>query len=135
MFRYKTLRLGFAESAGDSEYSQNPRRLKTFAAAWYREDSLIISDKMTNARQDSLDANDFIADFLSEYTETREDGQIRRQDLIAKLRAQCSDARRFNDRELTDMVAKRGIEYVKTMYGRVFKGVRLINDMAQPDFE
>ena len=110
------------------------RLLVEQATAWYR-DGLIISDKMTSARQDSLDANDFIADFLSEYTETHEDAQITRKDLIDKLRAQCSDARRFSDRELTDMIVKRGIEYVKTRNGRIFKGIRLVDDMATPDFE
>lgn len=103
------------------------RLLVTEATAWYRG-GLIISDQMTNARKDSLDANDFIADFLSEYTETHEGGQITRKALLEKLRAQCSDARRFNDRELTAMVKARGIDYREGKKGFFFSGIRLISD-------
>lgn len=115
------------------------RLLVEQAIAWYREDRLIISTEMQSTRQENLDANDYISDFLSEYTETFEGGKITRKALLEKLRAQCPDARRCNDAELTTAICKRGIEYVKTMHGRAFKGIRFTSatttDIEPPDFE
>lgn len=115
------------------------RLLVTEATAWYREDRLIISTEMQSARKENLDANDYISDFLSEYTEKFEGGQITRKILIQQLRDKCSDARRFSDAELTTAICKRGIEYVKTREGRIFKGIRFTSatttDIEPPDFE
>lgn len=96
------------------------------ASLWYT-DGLIISDEMKKATQDSLDANDFISDFISDNYELGENLSVKAKDFINALKQEYpSECRRFNKRDdLINLVAKtEGITYdfdrTKT---RVFKGI------------
>ena len=99
------------------------------AGKWFR-DGLIVSAAMKDATRQSIAENDFVKDFLDEYTETNSNGKIPRKVLIQQLRDKCRDAARFSDRQLTDMVKKRGIAYIKTEHGAVFSGIKLVTEIA-----
>lgn len=104
------------------------RLLVDEAFNWYR-DGLIISDEMKEATKENRDANDFVSDFLSEFCDVGEGkGEMPRAALLDKLRNKCIQSNRFSDRELCKMIEKRGVEYKKTMHGRVFKGIRFLTD-------
>lgn len=104
------------------------RLLVDEAFNWYR-DGLIISDEMKQATKENRDANDFVSDFLSEFCDVGEGkGEMPRAALLDKLRNKCIQSNRFSDRELCKMIEKRGVEYKKTMHGRVFKGIRFLTD-------
>lgn len=104
------------------------RLLVDEAAAWY-DNGLIISDAMKTATRENLAENDFIADFLSEYCEVGVGkGEIPRAALLDKLRSKSLQTTRFSDRELCKLIESHGVEYKKTMHGRVFKGIRFLTD-------
>ena len=79
---------------------------------WQR-DGLIISDDMQAEKQEYLDANNFIQDFVSEYCVLDADKKVSRKELLAVLRENYrSETIGLSDRALTDMLKKiEGIEY------------------------
>lgn len=104
------------------------RLLVLNAADWYK-DGLIISDAMKAATRENLDANDFIADFLSEYCDVGEGkGEMPRAALLDKLRTKCLQSNRFSDRELCKLIESHGVRYVRGKHGFVFKGIRFFTD-------
>lgn len=104
------------------------RLLVDEAAAWY-DFGLIISDAMKAATRENLAANDFVADFLDEFYDVGEGkGEVPRAVLLSKLREKCIQAHRFTDRDLCQMIEKRGVRYVRSNHGYLFKGIRLLTD-------
>lgn len=98
------------------------------AVAW-NKDGLIISDAMTKATRDNLYANDFVSDFLEEFCEIGNGkGEMPRRALIDKLYEKCPQARQHSDRDLCKMIQKRGVSYIRSMHGFVFRGIRFLTD-------
>ena len=83
------------------------------AQEWYKS-GLIISDAMKKARQDYLDSQDFIADFISEHCKRDPQAFIPRTEFLQRLRRECSAAVGMSDRSLTFAIDKiEGISYKK----------------------
>lgn len=98
------------------------------AVDWYRDGLLKPSTLMNQARQEFLDENDFISDFLAEYYEfgTGKDFTISRKDLLKHLREQCADAARYRDSDLCNMIAKvDGVTLRKKDNLQIFQGIKL----------
>lgn len=96
------------------------------AQEWYRN-GLLISDAMTKATKENLDASDFVADFLNEFTETG-DYETPRRELLDKLKEKYPQARDFNDRDLCQIIERHDVAYKRKKFGFVFVGVRLLTD-------
>lgn len=79
---------------------------------WQRE-GLIISDDMKAEKQEYLDANNFIQDFISEYCVFDADKKILRKELLSVLKENYrSEIAGLSDQALTDMLKKiEGVEY------------------------
>lgn len=98
------------------------------AVAW-NKDGLIISDAMTKATRDNLYANDFVSDFLEEFCDVGNGkGEMPRRVLLDKLYEKCPQARQHSDRDLCKMIEKRGVLYMRSMHGFVFRGIRFLTD-------
>lgn len=104
------------------------------ARLWYR-DGLVISDRMMEATRENIEANDFVADFLSEYVEVTKDTRdsVPRKTLLELFKDKCPQTRRFNDRELSklvvDKLSEQGVEFGRGKGGSYkFKGIRLVQN-------
>ena len=100
--------------------------------AWQHE-GLIISDAMTAEKQSYRDANNFIADFISEFCVIKANETCKRADILKKLRLNYSDdVKGLSDRALTDMFKNAlpsTVEYQKSKFGKKFIGVGLVDEM------
>lgn len=77
------------------------------AVNWYRDGGLLKpSTLMNQARQEYLDENDFVGDFLSEFYTFDEKLSTPRKQLIKHLREQCAESTGYRDSDLCKMVAK-----------------------------
>ena len=81
------------------------------AQEWYKS-GLIISDAMKKARQDYLDSQDFIADFINEHCKRDPQSSIPRTEFLKRLRKECDATATMSDRALTSAIEKiDGISY------------------------
>ena len=94
---------------------------------WYKS-GLIVSDDMKKARQDYLDSQDFISDFISEHCKRDPQASIPRSDFLKRLRKECDAAVSLSDRTLTSAITKiDGVYYRRGSGGiRKFYGIAWI---------
>lgn len=116
------------------------------AVAWYK-DGLIISERMEKTKTAYFAANDFIAEFISEYCERNNSASVSRKEFLKRLKAEYpNETRGKSDQELTSSVVKiDGIRYKRgTGGGYKFFGVALCegyqqenlsDDFLPPDLE
>ena len=99
------------------------------ARAWYTDadadrSGLIISDEMTTATKENIEANDFLSDALDEFFERDVNASALRRAVLDLLKDKIPRARRYSDRDLTKMIEARGFEYDRGENGMRFKGLR-----------
>lgn len=109
--------------------------------AWQKE-GLIVSDAMKKEKQNYFDANNFIADFVSEYCEFGEDKNCKRKDILTALKQNYyREITGLRDKELTEMLQKEfkrlnyKVTYTRIGSGNVFRGVGLIDRQGDLTFE
>ena len=105
------------------------RLLVREARDWYTDadadrSGLIISDEMTTATKENIEANDFLSDALEEFFERDENASALRRAVLDLLKDKIPRARRYSDRDLTKMIEARGFEYDRNKKGMKFKGLR-----------
>lgn len=98
------------------------------AQAWYRDGDLIVSEQMTDSRDELLSDSDFVNDFLSEYYVFGDGLKIRVQELIDDLRdrRRCETRPYKKDADLVRLVAAVdgvSVEYDKHLKQKVFNGL------------
>lgn len=101
------------------------RLLVDEAFNWYR-DGLIISDAMKKATRENLDANDFIADFISDNYERGDNLSVKAKDFVDALKREYPrECGRFKRNDLIKLIANtNGITYdLDRTKTRVFKGI------------
>jgi len=97
------------------------------AQMWYR-DGLLESAAMKQARQNYLNTNDFIGEFVDEFCTRGADLSIPRHEFLAKLKAtyagDCMKLFGNRDRALTDAIKRmEGVSYRRDKHGNNFYGV------------
>ncbi len=100
---------------------------------WYKS-GLIISDAMKQARQDYLDSQDFIADFINEHCKRDPQSSIPRTEFLKRLRKECDATATMTDRALTSAIEKvDGIYYRRGTGGsRNFYGISWLDEQDVP---
>ena len=97
----------------------------------WQKHGLIISDAMNVEKQNYRDANNFIADFISEFCVVSENATCTRKELLQRLKLNYhNEIKDLSDNNLTDMLKRAlpNIEYRKTKHGKSFFGVGLLDE-------
>ncbi len=72
----------------------------------WQNSGLIMSDAMQKTREEYIENNDFVANFIDDNCEFGENQSVTRKDFLAALKREYPQARRFLDKQLIDMVQK-----------------------------
>ena len=107
--------------------------------AWQR-DGLIISDAMAKEKQSYFDANNFIADFISEFCIISDNASCKLKELLKVLRSNYpDDIKGLSDRVLTDMLRKELAKYKSVVYRKTgtyrFFGIGLLTAQRNLDLD
>lgn len=97
----------------------------------WQKHGLIVSDAMNAEKQNYRDANNFIADFISEFCVISENATCTRKELLKLLKLNYfNETRGLSDHTLTDMLktALPNVEYRKTKHGKSFFGIGLLDE-------
>ena len=99
--------------------------------AW-QKDGLIISNAMQEEKQNYRDANNFIADFISEFCVISENAICKRKEILKELRLNyANDVRGLSDIALTDMLKNAlpsTVKYTQKRDGFKFFGIGLLDE-------
>lgn len=96
--------------------------------AWQSE-GLMMSGAMQKTRDEYIEENDFIANFIADNCEIGADLSISRKNFVESLKKEYPQARRFSEKKLTEMILKKGgITYKKSNGDRKFFGIGFFDE-------